>query len=396
MRPPHAHRPAGSGPKRRSCPSQGQPGASVLIAWAPSSGHPSPITPTPLGKAATSPAPATRPPPPTQARPTCIRLMSTNPFARGGGSLLAQLGAAQPQAAGGAQHTPASPTPNTPPAPSTSTPPRAGQGGSGKGKSPMGRSLLGNQLVTPPRVASSSPFGSPSSSPQHNQQSPINSPSQVQSSPGSSSGGSPQSTSGTGGGISRRVKLYKLSDEHWQDLGTGSCATHYNNNSNNKLPTNSPGNRLATKSTDPSSPPEFTEDGAWIVVTREAEQPHEGETEPPPPPPPPPATGEPGEIILRSKVFPYPAGYDSSEEDEEEAGFDKEGRPLDPGGYHRQQDTLIVWTEKDTDEEMALSFATASGCSEVWNFIRNARKMMGSEYSTVQPRRVELVGWWAD
>ena len=311
--------------------------------------------------------------------------MSTNPFARGG-SLMAQLSShSLPTAAPGAQHTPASPSQPQPVA-STSTPPRAtpgtGTGGKGKGASP--RSGLTSELVTPPRVGSSSPFGSPSSSPSGQPpthltptQSPSHSREDAQSSPGSSVSGSPQSSNGGGGGgnVSRRVKLYKLTEEHWQDLGTGICLTHYNDGSTTQ--------QLQLNNAGPSTPPSSAntgEEGGWILVRREPEPeqvaPQEGEPDPPPRPPSP-SKGEPGEIILRSKVFPYPQGYDSSEEDEDETGYDKQGRPLDPGGYQRQQDTLIVWTDKATDDEMALSFATPSGCAEVWGFIKNARKLAG-------------------
>ena len=321
-------------------------------------------------------------PPPDSPRPRALQprtqlLMSTNPFARGG-SLTAQLSShLLPTANSAAQHTPASASPTqSQPAASTSTPIRAAPGTPHKGKSPSTRSSLGNEVATPPRVGSSSPFGSPSSSPTAGQ-SPAQSPSQakenVQSSPGSGVSGSPQSSNG-GGNSNRRVKLYKLLDEHWEDLGTGICSTIFTTNSTS--PSNSPDKKQQPGSLNsPKSSGSGAEDGAWIIVKREAEQPPQDQDPDAPPPPPP--KGPPGEVILNTKVFPYPTGYDSSEEDEDESGYDKQGRPLDPGGYQRQQDTLIVWTEKGTEQEMALSFATSSGCAEIWDFIRNARKWAG-------------------
>ena len=103
------------------------------------------------------------------------------------------------------------------------------------------------------------------------------------------------------------------------------------------------------------------EDGAWIIVTREAEE------------------GKEQEVLLRTRIQPYPPGYLSDDEDEDELdGEARAGKVLDIGGYQRQQDTLIVWTEKELDLEMALSFATTAGCGEIWEFIKAARKFSGA------------------
>lgn len=71
---------------------------------------------------------------------------------------------------------------------------------------------------------------------------------------------------------------------------------------------------------------------------------------------------------------PYPPGYLSDEEDELDGEGGEGGRVVDPGGYQRQQETLIVWTDGELEREMALSFATATGCGEIWEFIKAARK----------------------
>lgn len=102
------------------------------------------------------------------------------------------------------------------------------------------------------------------------------------------------------------------------------------------------------------------EEGAWIFVQKE---PQEGQKE--------------GAVILRTKIPPYPPGYESDEEEEEDADGKAEGsesRGEDEGNFKRQQVTLIVWTDRATESDMALSFATAAGCQEIWNFIRKARR----------------------
>ena len=41
-------------------------------------------------------------------------------------------------------------------------------------------------------------------------------------------------------------------------------------------------------------------------------------------------------------------------------------------GYQKQQDTLIVWTEKN-GTDMALSFQEAEGCAAIWDFVSRVR-----------------------
>lgn len=144
------------------------------------------------------------------------------------------------------------------------------------------------------------------------------------------------------------MKLYRLHDDAWIDLGTGNCAVHFIEPSSS------------------SDGAKNAEEGAWIIVKRE--QPKEGASSSQG------EGGEAGEMILRSKVMPYPPGYISDDEEEEDELQEDGGRVQDQGGYQRQQDTLIVWTDRELEMEMALSFATAGGCKEIWDFIRAARK----------------------
>ncbi|KAL2813803.1 component of IIS longevity pathway SMK-1-domain-containing protein [Aspergillus cavernicola] len=43
------------------------------------------------------------------------------------------------------------------------------------------------------------------------------------------------------------------------------------------------------------------------------------------------------------------------------------------GGYQKQQDTLIVWTEPN-QKDMALSFQEAEGCAVIWNFVNSVQQ----------------------
>ncbi|KAI9372522.1 DUF625 domain protein [Aspergillus egyptiacus] len=43
------------------------------------------------------------------------------------------------------------------------------------------------------------------------------------------------------------------------------------------------------------------------------------------------------------------------------------------GGYQKQQDTLIVWTEPN-QTDMALSFQEAEGCAVIWNFVNTVQQ----------------------
>ncbi|KAI1105281.1 DUF625-domain-containing protein [Jackrogersella minutella] len=43
-------------------------------------------------------------------------------------------------------------------------------------------------------------------------------------------------------------------------------------------------------------------------------------------------------------------------------------------GFHKQQETLIVWTEPSTGVDMALSFQEAEGCAMIWKFIHGIQQ----------------------
>ncbi|KAL8284157.1 hypothetical protein RQP46_004906 [Phenoliferia psychrophenolica] len=135
-----------------------------------------------------------------------------------------------------------------------------------------------------------------------------------------------------------------------------------------------------------TNPP--ADDGAWITVQTEPAARTGGG---------PSAAGTPGgappdqpHVILRTKLMPYPAGYNSDDDDDDEDDEEEnlvnpdrnKDKVLDTGGYTRQQDTLIVWTDQNTGSEMALSFATSAGCAEIWNFIRKSRRWTADQPAT--------------
>lgn len=268
----------------------------------------------------------------------------------------------------------------------------------------------------------------------HSSPSPSSSPISARtasSSTSSSPAGSPSSTSSP----SRRVKVYRLKDDAWIDLGTGTCTGEF---IQSVIAPDPKRRRMAVASGTPDDEAELdrVEEGAWLVVKREktrkvavagdgspvkkgkkggdsaaakelvangdprldepgsAEQEEEDDED---------EDGDDDEanVILRSRVQPYPHGVtpdDLAEEDEVHSVDDNGNLTIDAGGYQRQQDTLIVWTERSTgadaatgtatlvdaggdqdeEKEMALSFATGSGCSEIWDFIKAARRYLGA------------------
>lgn len=227
------------------------------------------------------------------------------------------------------------------------------------------------------------------------------------SSPSSSASQSP-----SGPPPSRRVKVYRLKDDAWIDLGTGTCSGVFV--------------QAHDAEGDGARMSDDEDEGAWIVVRREKARRDAGQESP---------TGkkgkgrgdqegtesptkgagggakspskgqqgrqlveggadddeedEAGELILKTRVQPYPPGYlpeDLLDEEEMTSVDDNGNTTVDAGGYQRQQDTLIVWTERaategDEEQEMALSFATPSGCGEMWEFIKAARRFAGPSRS---------------
>ncbi|GAA5884248.1 hypothetical protein JCM3774_003591 [Rhodotorula dairenensis] len=296
------------------------------------------------------------------------------------------------------------------------------------------------------REQSASPVGHLGSSPSPNRNagSPSSSsPAQHGSSPSPTSSASSSPASHA---PSRRVKVYRLKDDAWIDLGTGTCTGEFFQS----VPTPTAGEHGASGSGHDLA--SEVEEGAWILVKREkptprkkgrpakhaaaaAQQPGDGSPvrkkkkkedgstspdqsltkdlvedeegagegeaggaahleegiE---------AAGENGsdsddesDVILRSRVQPYPPGIspDDLPDDDEVTSVDENGNmTIDAGGYQRQQETLIVWTERTLDEndeeqEMALSFATGSGCSEIWEFIKAARRYLAEQAALRSP-----------
>ncbi|ORY90176.1 component of IIS longevity pathway SMK-1-domain-containing protein [Leucosporidium creatinivorum] len=216
---------------------------------------------------------------------------------------------------------------------------------------------------------------------QHQHHQPGQASSSSSSSPSSSSS-SPAAGGGASPHSSRRVKLYRLQDDAWIDLGTGTCAVHFiEAPPPSSSSSSSGGEGVEGASTPPKGGPS-PEEGAWIIVRREAAK--EGATSPSSSSSSP-ADGESNDILLRSKVMPYPPGYLSDEEDELESEGADGGRVVDAGGYQRQQETLIVWTDRELEREMALSFATATGCGEIWEFIKAARKWAQDQLPLFSP-----------
>ncbi|GAA6046560.1 hypothetical protein JCM3770_006209 [Rhodotorula araucariae] len=249
-------------------------------------------------------------------------------------------------------------------------------------------------------------------SPQHHQQPHAGSSpalaNAVDSSPTSArTASSPSSTasqSPSGPPPSRRVKVYRLKDDAWIDLGTGTCSGVFVQQPAPEGEAADGDARMALA--------EGEEEGAWIIVRRERVRLSEpdsptgkkgkrrDEGDSPTKDSESPMMGEQqlvdddgdeeddeGELILRTRVQPYPPGYmpeDLLDEEEMTSVDDNGNMTVDAGGYQRQQDTLIVWTERagtagNEEQEMALSFATPSGCGEMWDFIKAARRFTAEQ-----------------
>lgn len=140
-------------------------------------------------------------------------------------------------------------------------------------------------------------------------------------------------------GTARRVKVYELLNETWQDRGTGYCAGVYDEGQDEALlvaRTENESLKIEGALPDPRRPkldPQQSGEGGeeaggegeggthpyWLVVSENLDQ---------------------EKILLKTRVV---------KEDV----------------YQKQQDTLVVWTEPD-GTDMALSFQEADGCHEVW------------------------------
>lgn len=140
----------------------------------------------------------------------------------------------------------------------------------------------------------------------------------------------------------RRVKVYQLDQESWTDLGTGYCDVYA------QMPAGVTRHQSDELWADVEE--EDEDAGPWIAVVPE----HRTE-------------GEPQELIWRTTIraIMLLAMSQGEEDEDENAAY----------GFHRQQDTLIVWCEPD-GVEMALSFANVQSCAEVWQFIHRVKQYL--------------------
>ncbi|KAJ9106115.1 hypothetical protein QFC21_001257 [Naganishia friedmannii] len=140
----------------------------------------------------------------------------------------------------------------------------------------------------------------------------------------------------------KRVKVYELRGQAWEDRGTGFVEGIYDEAS----------------------------DEALLVVTREES--HDPTSEP-----------EQGDA---------PGQGENETEPTEPGGFFREGEDpfllrtrvgkADP--YSRQQETLIVWTEP-TGIDVALSFQDPEGCNNIWDFIQEVQRHLQLIYDDQVP-----------
>lgn len=142
----------------------------------------------------------------------------------------------------------------------------------------------------------------------------------------------------------RRVKVYQLDKESWTDLGTGYCHVHESK----------PAGQLRHQEQDLwESVDEGPDSGPWVAVTPEH-------------------TEQIGEFIWRTTIRAIMLlALTSGEEDPDEVLADASSA----FGFHRQQDTLIVWTEPD-GIDMALSFANVEACAQVWDLILHTKSLI--------------------
>lgn len=205
----------------------------------------------------------------------------------------------------------------------------------------------------------------------------------------------------------RRVKVYELKGDTWLDRGTGHCIGVFEPHPA-LLPT-SESSEPEPSTSKAISPNHSNEPDARLEVREEANEGSPG-----------------GQLLLRSQILrPNLTGFDgwkkskrsqqsssspnssssSSDEDDDDLDDDLQdddddddpddashrpkrssgrastalrppGWPEGGGIYQRQQATLVVWTEPD-GTDMALSFATAQGCQEIWAFLCDVQNYLG-------------------
>lgn len=144
-------------------------------------------------------------------------------------------------------------------------------------------------------------------------------------------------------GTARRVKVYELSDDTWQDRGTGFCAGVYDEGHDEAL--------LVARMEEECIKLENAVAGPRRDPTAAASE--SGDT----------SGGESDRGTFFLIVSP---NLDSED-------IMLRSRVVKDDVYQLQQDTLVVWTEPD-GTDMALSFQEAEGCHEVWEFVVEVQK----------------------
>lgn len=150
-------------------------------------------------------------------------------------------------------------------------------------------------------------------------------------------------------GTARRVKVYELSGETWEDRGTGYCAGVYDEGQDEALLVarlEEHSIKLEGAMPDPRRPPNRLDPLLPLAG--------DGEIEPNP----------------DNGPFPY---FLIVSQDLNTDAIMLKSRVVKEDVYQKQQETLVVWTEPD-GTDMALSFQEAEGCLEVWEFIIEVQK----------------------
>lgn len=139
-------------------------------------------------------------------------------------------------------------------------------------------------------------------------------------------------------GAGRRVKLYMLEGEAWDDKGTGYCAGVYDEGSDDALIVVRKEDKCESLGAVSDELPDDA-DVDELEGKRDAAVPYMVVVS---------ETLDTDDILLQSKVV---------KEDV----------------YQRQQDTLVVWTEP-SGLDLALSFQELDGCNEVWDFLTEVQR----------------------
>ncbi|WOO79694.1 putative protein [Vanrija pseudolonga] len=125
--------------------------------------------------------------------------------------------------------------------------------------------------------------------------------------------------------IGKRVKVYELRDQAWFDRGTGHCKGVYDDQNDVALLIVEAEDALdeGRPADDPEGPGGFLKD----------------------------------ELLLNAQV---------SKDDV----------------YTRQQETLIVWTDQATQQDIALSFQDPEGCEDIWQFLMEVQKHLNNQLAS--------------